>query len=32
MEERMKIGLIRKDAICRSNWSVGVNQIAAGLM
>ena len=27
----MKVGLRRKDALCRSKWSVGVNQIAAGL-
>ena len=30
-EESMKVGLRRKDALCRSKWSVGVNQIAAGL-
>ena len=28
----MKVGLRREDALCRSNWSVGVNKIAAGLM
>ena len=27
----MKIGLRREDALCQSKWSVGVNQIAAGL-
>ena len=27
----MKVGLRREDALCRSKWSVGVNQIAAGL-
>ena len=30
-EESVKIGLRRKDALCRSNWSVGVIQISAGL-
>ena len=30
-EESMKVGLRRKDAICRSKWCVGVNKIAAGL-
>ena len=30
-EESMKISLRRKDALCRSKWSVGVNNIAAGL-
>ena len=30
-EEGMKVGLRRKDALCRSKWSVGVNKIAAGL-
>ena len=30
-EESMKVGLRRKDALCRSKWSVGVNKIAAGL-
>ena len=27
----MKDGLRRIDALCRSKWSVGVNQTAAGL-
>ena len=31
-EESVKVGLRREDALCRSKWSVGVNQIAAGLM
>ena len=26
-----KKGLRKKDALCRSEWSVGVNKIAAGL-
>ena len=30
-EESVKIGLRRKDALCRSNWSVGVNKITDGL-
>ena len=30
-EESMKVGLRRKDAHCRSMWSVSVNKIAAGL-
>ena len=30
-EESMKVGLRRKDALCRSLWSVGVNKIAVGL-
>ena len=30
-EESVKIGLRKKKALCRSKWSVGVNQIAAGL-
>ena len=30
-EESVMVGLRRKDALCRSMWSVGVNQIAAGL-
>ena len=30
-EESMKVGLRREDALCRSKWSVDVNQIAAGL-
>ena len=29
--EHVKIGLRREDALCRSKWSVGINQIAAGL-
>ena len=29
-EESVKVGLRREDALCRSKWSVGVNQIAAG--
>ena len=29
-EESMKVGIRRKDAICRSKWSVRVNMIAAG--
>ena len=29
--KRMTVGLNRKDALCRSKWSVGVNKIAAGL-
>ena len=28
----MMVGLRREDALCHSKWSVGVNQIAAGLM
>ena len=28
----MKVGLRREDALCRSKWSVGINQIAAGLL
>ena len=28
-EESVKVGLRREDALCRSKWSVGVNQIAA---
>ena len=31
MEEIVKIDLRREDALYRSKWSVGVNQIAAGL-
>ena len=31
-EESMKVGLRREDTLCGSKWSVGVNQIAAGLM
>ena len=30
-EEGVKVGLRREDALCRSKWSVGVDQIAAGL-
>ena len=30
-EKSMKCGLRRKDALCRSKWSIGVNKIAAGL-
>ena len=30
-EESMKVGLRRKDALCCSVWSVGVNKIAFGL-
>ena len=30
-EQSMKVGLRRKDALCRSKWSVEVNQIATGL-
>ena len=30
-EECLKIGLRRVDALCPSKWSVGVNQITAGL-
>ena len=30
-EESVKIGLRRKDTLCRSYWSAGVNKIAAGL-
>ena len=29
-EESMKVGLRREDALCRSKWSVVVNQIGAG--
>ena len=29
-EESVKVSLRREDALCRSRWSVGVNQIAAG--
>ena len=31
-EESMKVGLRRKDALCRSKWSAGVNKIAVGLL
>ena len=30
-EESVKVGLRMEDVLCRLNWSVGVNQIAAGL-
>ena len=30
-EECVKVGLRREDALCRSRWSVGVDQIVAGL-
>ena len=30
-EESVKVGLRRKDTLCRSKWSVCVNQIVAGL-
>ena len=30
-EESVKVGLRRKNALCRSKWSVGVDLIAAGL-
>ena len=30
-EESVKAGLKSDHAFCRSNWSVGINQIAAGL-
>ena len=30
VEVSIKVGLRRKDALCRSNWSVGVNKISAG--
>ena len=30
-EESVKVGLRREDSLCQSKWSVGVNQIAAGL-
>ena len=29
--ESVKVGLIREDALFRSKWSVGANQIAARL-
>ena len=32
VEEGMKVGLRRKEALCRSKWSVGVDRITAGLM
>ena len=31
-EESVQVGLSKGDALCRLKWSVGVNQIAAGLM
>ena len=31
-EESAMIGLRREDALCRSKWSVGINQIVAGLL
>ena len=30
-EKGMNIGLRREDALCRSKWSVGINQIVAGM-
>ena len=30
-KKRMKVGFRRKDALCRSEWSVGIIMIAAGL-
>ena len=30
-EESVNAGLRREDALCRSKWSVGINQIAVGL-
>ena len=30
-EECVKVGLRREDALCRSQWRVGVNKIAAEL-
>ena len=30
-EESVKVGLRREDSLCRSKWSVGVDEIAAGL-
>ena len=30
-EESVKVGLRMEDALCRSKWSVAVNQISAGL-
>ena len=30
-EESVKVSLRREDAHCRSKWSVGISQIAAGL-
>ena len=31
MEESVKVGLCREDALCRPKWIVGVGLIAAGL-
>ena len=31
MEESVKVGVRREDALCRSKWSVGINEIAAWL-
>ena len=31
VEESVKVGLRREDALCRSRWSVGVDKVAAGL-
>ena len=31
MEESIKVGLRRKDALCCPLWSVGINKIDAGL-
>ena len=31
-EESVKVGLRSEDALCRSKWSVGVNQNAVGLV
>ena len=30
-EESVKVGLRREDVLCRSQWSVGINKIDAGL-
>ena len=30
-EQSVMVGLRREDALCRSKWSVGINQIASGL-
>ena len=30
-EESVKVGLRKEDTLCQLNWSVGINQIAAGL-
>ena len=30
-EESVKVGLRREDVLCRSQWSVGINYIVAGL-